>query len=169
MLRSMLVVTPPLFAALLACNAKLDDTAIQGGERRFTPTVPTAPEEDAGEEGTSALFSDLFRDYFGPTGRASCAGNGACHGTAAEAGSASSGFVCGSNASECRTSMLAMPLVLVAPGNVDTSYLVQVIRRRNAAGVVEGFMPKSPPFSYTFTERGMARIRAWIAEGAQDN
>ncbi len=64
-----------------------------GGDLVFEGGAPAAASEGGG--GTGTTFTDLYRDFFGPTGAAKCAGNGTCHGTPDQAGaSASGGYVC---------------------------------------------------------------------------
>jgi len=147
----------------------LDSSAILGGAKRFEAVVPVAPmDPDAAPEGTSLLFTDLYTEYFSPSGRGSCAGNDTCHGAADEPGVLASDFICGTDKAQCRATLLSSPLGMVVPGNADGSYLVSIIRHTTASGGVAGRMPKAP-FTYSFSETGMNRIRGWIAAGAKDD
>jgi len=156
----------PACAALLfaasACDAPTSGDAIVGGDKRFESAVPETPDDP--DEGTSTLFADLYSDYFGPTGAASCAGNGACHGAATEPGALSSGYVCGADRAACRSSLLG----LVTPADPDGSFLLSIVRRRTEAGDIRGRMPGAP-FMYAFSPRGIERLRGWIAAGANDD
>src|SRR5579864_3724850 len=85
--------------AVVACIDATSNTT--GGEALFdtTPPASTAVSQscDIGmDAGMGTTFTDLHRDFFGPSGAASCAGNGTCHGDASQMGAKSSGgYVCG--------------------------------------------------------------------------
>ncbi len=68
---------------------------VSGGELAFEGGA-AAPTGEAGPGGgTGTTFTDLYRDFFGPTGAAKCAGNGMCHGAADQAGAvATGGYIC---------------------------------------------------------------------------
>jgi hypothetical protein len=137
-----------------------DASAIEAG----VDAAPEPPEDDAG---SGTAWPDLYRDLFGPTGRASCAGDGACHGAPNQAGAISaSGFVC-ADETGCRTKMLEAGLVKL-PGDASdpsSSVLVKVLRKRNADGSLTGFMPKRP--AYVFSRTSIGRIETWTANGAK--
>jgi hypothetical protein len=66
------------------------DLVFEGGAPVVTSTVDAGP-----GAGTGTTFTDLYRDFFGPSGAAKCAGNGACHGAADQPGAmASGGYIC---------------------------------------------------------------------------
>ncbi|MGH7330307.1 MAG: hypothetical protein ACREJX_18325, partial [Polyangiaceae bacterium] len=108
----------------------------------------------------------LYADYFGNPARASCAGNGSCHGEASQPGSQSSNFVCPENDKEsCYTSITSGAAQLVVakdPGN--SALLTQVLRHADGSS---GNMPKSPPYPFSATD--LQRISDWIADGANDD
>lgn len=150
---------------LIACSATGDTI---GGDPRFDPTETidaSAEEEDAG---SGTRFTDLYRDFFAPTGRASCAGSGQCHGSAADLGAASSAFVCSDQAT-CYSTMTGAAN-LAKPSNASDpskSALVGILRHRDASNDIVGYMPKSP--AYVFSAASMARISTWIAAGVPND
>ena len=162
-------------AAAAACVNATSDT--KGGEPLFDTTPPASTGavscEIGADAGSGTTFTDLYRDFFGPTGAASCAGNGTCHGDANQSGARSSGgYVCGASKDDCRASMLAMgtgPLVDPSkdPTNPELSGLVQELRRRKTDGTVVGLMPKSP--ACVFEQPAIDRIQAWIKNGAPND
>lgn len=174
--RTVLLVTGA--AALAACADASGE--VRGGDPRFDAAPPgPAPEEDAAADagpfpedlldaGTGATWTDLYRDLFGPTGGASCAGDGLCHGSADQAGAVASGFVCDSQAG-CRASMLGNSgLVKSADFTApQQSFLATIVRRRRSDGSLLGSMPKRP--AYVFSRASMERIQTWIQNGAPDD
>jgi hypothetical protein len=127
------------------------------------------PPEDSVDAGSGITWTDLYRDLFGPSGQASCAGDGGCHGAAESSGSVPSGFVCASKG-DCRASILSADSSLVLPGDSSAparSQLVATLRRRSATGGIIGLMPKSP--AYVFSHDSINRIEAWIRNGAPDD
>jgi len=152
--------------SIIGCSATGGTT---GGDLRFDPTEQpldaSSEEEDAGS-GTG--FSDLYRDFFGPTGRASCAGNGQCHGSASELGASSSAFICSDQATCYSTMTGAANLAKPSDASDPTkSVLLGVLRHRDASNDIVGFMPKSP--AYVFSSTSIARISTWIAAGVPND
>ena len=125
------------------------------------------PPEDLVDAGAGTTWTDLYRDLFGPTGQASCAGNATCHGAADQAGAHGSfGYVCATR-DGCRESMLSLATGLVQAQDFDApaeSGLVAALRRRSARGTVVGTMPRTAP--YVFSHDSIARIETWISHGA---
>jgi hypothetical protein len=164
-----------LLVFVAACvNATTD---VKGGEGLFDTTPPpssvTPQTCDIGADaGSGTHWSDLYRDFFGPTGAASCAGNGTCHGDANQSGAKSSGgYVCGANKDDCRASLLsentgliALPADQAAP---EKSGLVTELRRKKADGTVVGLMPKTP--ACVFEPEAIDRITTWIKNGAPND
>jgi hypothetical protein len=160
-----------LVVVTASCDAASDEEQ-QSKDPISTP--PTSDDErpvgDQKAEGVGTTWSALYRDLFGPAATASCAGNGMCHGSAAESGTqASHGYVCATREG-CRTSMLSIETALVQSSDADApekSTLVQVLRRRNASGKTVGTMPKRS--GYVFSEDAIDRIETWIRNGAPDD
>lgn len=169
---------------LAASTTLLSAVACGGDEATPTPTSPidagTAAEEDASTEvdrpeeredaGTGATFTDLYRDLFGPTGKASCAGDGLCHGAPEKAGAkGSSGFVC-SDATTCWTTLTTGGSALVTASDASsptTSALYLTLRHRRDDGSIVGNMPKRP--LYVFSSASMDRVTTWIRNGAKND
>jgi hypothetical protein len=157
-------------AAVLACTATPTE---EGGDARFDASPETVA-DDGGvcaedtDAGSGDTWTSLYRDYFGPTGKASCAGTGACHGDTSQAGYQGSGYVCPSTAAQCYAGITATAAGLVTPGppgsDPTTTGLYGVLRK--CAG--GGSMPKVPATVF-FTAGDMARIDAWIQAGALDD
>jgi hypothetical protein len=152
---------------LSACSAPSNE---DGGDARFA-----LAEADGGacsaldpDAGSGTAWSDLYRDYFGPTGEASCAGNGQCHGNTTQAGYLGSGYVCGPTAAECYTGITSTAAGLVTVGDTTDdptlTPLYTVLRKCSGTGS----MPKLPA-DLMFTSADMARIAAWIKAGAPNN
>ncbi len=137
-----------------------------GGEARFAVAANVcAPSGDAG---SGTTWSDLHRDYFGPTGKASCAGTGQCHGDGAQPGAQASGYVCGPTAAACYAGITSQSANLLTVGDTTddpTTTLLYATLRKCSGG---GTMPLSPA-NLQFTSADMARIAAWIKSGAPDN
>ena len=164
---------------------------VEGGDALFDASVPVANADakvscdidfdggaasgDASVEGgvtASATWTALFGDYFGPTGRASCAGDGSCHGDSGQQGAKSSGnYVCGADKDACRNSLLSTDTGLIQiPRDQDkpeNSGLVQELRRRASDGSVTGLMPKRP--QCIFEPGAIGRIELWIKNGAPND
>lgn len=162
--------------AALGCSA----TSTSGGEPRFDAAPPSPPSPPSPavvlDSSTDAnvdvdagtTWVDLHRDFFGPTGRASCAGDGACHGAANQPGAKATGYVCAGGRDECYAGIVNERTKLVIPGDTTTpankSFLHLVLRKSDGTGL----MPKRPP-EFVFTVGDMARIDAWIQRGAPND
>jgi hypothetical protein len=147
--------------------------------------------------GTGTTFTDLYDDFFGPMskafpnaqGQAGCAGIGACHGDPTQPGAiASGGYVCpapdkdagavagGGDAGDggtlsikeiCRATMIKSGIVTCGQP-FDMSYVKHVIRKINHAPDDENNMPRDP-YTYAFSDKGVARFGAWVESGCPDN
>ncbi len=132
------------------------------------------------DAGTS--WQSLYRDYFGPSGAASCAGiAGECHGQASALGSENSCtrtgcFLCpaGDASTACWQSMTSVGdggANLVIPGQTFGSDQLSQILCSVEAGTFG--MPQAsvnvclPP--YCFTPVDWKRIADWVNAGAQNN
>lgn len=127
------------------------------------------PEERV-DAGSGSTWTDLYRDFFGPTGAASCAGDGNCHGTRDTQGAlGSQGYVC-ADKDGCWASMTAASpgLVTTADATDPTkSTLYVTLRHRRSDGSLAGSMPQRP--SYVFSVASMDRIASWIQRGAKND
>jgi hypothetical protein len=168
-------------AELGACDASGE---VEGGEP-FDGGVTTTATTDAGgtttkasnscagpDAGTGSTFTDLYRDYFGPSGGASCSGSvGNCHGETTGVGAlGSGGFVCGASQSDCYTGMHITTADLLSASDTATpanSGLVMALRKETPAGTNN--MPFDPPSTCVFTDGDIARITAWVGAGAPND
>jgi hypothetical protein len=162
--------------ALMACS---DATGgVPGGE-------PLAVDPCAASlaSGSGHRWQDLYTCYFGPSGKASCASQGVCHGAPDQAGAQLSGFVCGPSRDACWQGIT--PIASLLPHSTDGTQTVLYGSLRKQDGT--GLMPCTPisrslpdggttttcgtssAGNYVFTPDDLARIVAWIQEGAQDN
>jgi hypothetical protein len=147
---------PPLDASDGASPADATDASDAADARVFSL--------DAG-----STWTDLFRDYFGPAGVASCAGDGECHGSKTQMGYDTSHFLCPpGNRVGCWKGMTSWGdggANLIEPdASFDADYLHQILCKADGTG---GAMPYM--CSYSFTAVDMARIGAWVGSGAPDN
>ncbi len=149
-------------AVLVGCYG--DPPTVTGGEARFDAAPPPPKDELTIDRAGGSKWSELYRDYFGPTGAASCAGDGACHGSAGQAGARASEYVCPSTANGCYEGMVKGGLIPPRAGQGPEGSVLHVVLRK-ADG--SGFMPKRPP--KVFGEVDMARIDAWLAQGAPND
>lgn len=137
-----------------------------------SPGVPieadaAVPLSVARDSGSGATFTDLYRDLLGPSGAATCTKAGSCHGGASESGTRASGYICGADKAECRSTLLSSGLLV--PGEKDfTKSKLYAVLRKDAGGSVRGNMPKSPT-DYVFTAAELDRIGQWVATGAPDD
>jgi hypothetical protein len=146
------------------CCGIIHGTAICAFNGNATGVCTTIP-----QLGTGHTWSELYADYFGGTGRATCAGNGSCHGTTSGAGFASSQYVCPPDDKDaCYKSMLSASAGLITSGQtLENDFLYQAIRKEAAVGLNN--MPLEPVQIYTFTPTDLARISAWVAAGAPND
>jgi hypothetical protein len=142
--------TPPNASSLDAGGSGADDTGPDGGTR----------------------WQDLYATYFGPTGRANCSqARGACHTSESDLGFATSGFVCGATRDSCWQGMTqgldAGYPVLVPAGATDpatTPLWEALYKGAPSGGAMNNNMPQT--LNYTFSASDLARISAWIRNGA---
>ncbi len=160
-----------VFSVAAACTNAPPDEA--GGGLRFDPVPAVDAGADCGDPaadaGSGDGWSDLYRDYFGPTAVSSCAGTtGACHGGADGLGAAASGFICAGGVSGCYTGITGPGAGLVTVGDTKddptTSGLYAVLRKE----CIGGQMPKEPA-TFAFSPADLKRITAWIGAGAPNN
>jgi hypothetical protein len=120
--------------------------------------------------GLQPTWSELYKDYFGGTGRAACAGNGTCHGTMSGAGFlASSGYLCPPDDPDtCWKTLTSSSVGIITPGQAfEEDGLYQDLRKLGVP-VGIGNMPY-PPQVYSFTATDLDRISTWIMNGAKND
>lgn len=169
--------------AFAACSSTTDPPPPPPADAS-TPPPPDASVEasqDAavcppvGAPSGPSTWTSLYADFFGPTGKASCAGDGFCHGGPTQEGAKSAFYVCDSK-DGCFASMRSKTGVnerdsnLVKDGDVadpKKAALFGVIRLTREDCTQSGFMPKRSPFR--FSREDVLRIQAWIAAGANND
>jgi hypothetical protein len=118
------------------------------------------------EAGTGSTWTELYADYFGGHGRAACAGNGGCHGSASQTGSVVTGYVCppdgDAGKDSCYTTLTSY---LQGIGGLPM-FVTGVLRSVACPGCA---MPLVPTQIYTFSQTDVDRISAWIDAGAPNN
>jgi hypothetical protein len=162
-----------LLPALSACASASPNE--QGGTPRFDAGAPQISEnEDGGDACGSTAFdaaegtgwSDLYRDYFGPTAVSSCSGTaGQCHGVG---GVGTSAWTCGATVASCYQGITnpADDIVTVGDTTDDpTTSTLYVALRKQCGG---GTMPKAPA-TFVFSASDMKRITDWIGAGAPND
>ncbi|AKU95388.1 hypothetical protein AKJ09_02052 [Labilithrix luteola] len=162
---------------------------IRGGQTQFDGAPPSNEEGDPGlqegdasdidaaswpeeqvDAGSGTTWTDLYRDFFGPTGAASCSSSGTCHGDPAAAGTTkSAGYLC-ADKDGCRQSMLSDTTALIQTRDFSApegSTLVRILWQRKTNGTLTGSMPKTP--RYVFSRASLERIQTWIGNGAPND
>lgn len=151
--------------AFVACSAAPADTT--GGEDRFDASPPSRPAVSCAS-GTEATWTALYRDCFGP-GYASCGGTGGCHRTSQDTGSSFSGFLCGASQESCYQGMVGRD-ALVTPQDVnapESSRLYAALRKMPPLASPPRAMPNDTGFAFSAAD--LARIAAWIKNGAKND
>lgn len=178
------IAAPVITATAVAINAIACGDAPQtfeGGVPLFDAKQGT-PESDAGDssciatDAAGATWAALYADMFGPASIGQCGdatrtgtnGTISCHHDPTGSGAQASGFVCGDTQQSCFDGITSpnanfLGNQVVVPCSPETSYLMQVLRHDGG-----GIMPFYPETA-VFSDADMARIRAWIAAGAQNN
>lgn len=166
----LLLLIAPLALAFAACGNATD--TVQGGQALIVD--PCA--------GGGHRWQDLYACFFGPTGKASCGGQGVCHGAPGDYG-----FVylqCGTSR-DCRTSIMGYT---GSPTDPTQASLFKILRSNtNGDEPTPPGLPKMPciyqaggipmktlcgkpnGIAYTFTPDDLARIAAWIQAGAPND
>jgi hypothetical protein len=149
---------------------------VQGGEPLYDGGSTSTATMDLPDVG-AVTWTDLYTDYFGPTGPASCTAVAAgCHLSAVDLGAKSSGYVCGASKESCWAGITSSASTAYPPpvpdggsSSPETTVLYENLRQ---AGSAAGTMPLSSAdggMGYTFTALDLARIAAWIQQGAAND
>jgi hypothetical protein len=149
---------------------------IQGGE--LLSDGGSAAPVDVPDVGT-VTWTDLYDSYFGPTAPSSCtAVTNGCHMSLGDLGAQGSGYVCGATKDSCWTGMTssAIPASFspAVPMGGSTSPMATILYKSlHPIGVqTGGQMPLSAADGgdgYEFTPLDLARIAAWIDQGAAND
>jgi hypothetical protein len=167
-----------LASAPIACSSSDDSTPPPAADAG-TPADATAADAAAcpplGPVTGATTWTSLYADLFGPTGKASCAGDGTCHGSPTQDGTKAAFYLCDSK-DGCYKSLRSKTGVNSTDSNLVRDADVAAPKKAALFGIlrvtkedcsVSGFMPKRPP--YRLTREEVARIEAWIAAGANDD
>jgi hypothetical protein len=120
---------------------------------------------DAGDRGDGSTFTDLYTDFFGPTGRASCSASSICHVPGGE-GASVSGYMCSPDQGSCWTSMTSSIVPEGGSSSPDDTILYGALRK---APPTAGSGPMPLDSTFEFCPGDLARIKAWIAAGAKND
>jgi hypothetical protein len=163
----------------MACATASGDVTGGGLRAGFDPNAlpPAPPQPEVRDSGSGTTWKDLYRDFFGPTGVANCAGTGVCHSVAGKFGVLASNFVC-TSVEECYQTIRQgkHPFDKVALvddatlANPDDAFLFKVVRLQAADGTVakNRDMPQQPR-DFAFTAAELDRIKTWIRNGAKND
>jgi hypothetical protein len=169
-MKGLLLASTAFFA--VACATATGD--VSGGGAKFDATAPAFNPPNTGgpvvDEGSGTRWSDLYRDLFGPTGRANCSLEARCHGTPdSEGAKSAAGITCFDQANcyqSLRDKNMVTPADATAPENCVL--LSGILRLKKADGVVIGFMPEKPA-TYVFSDASIERIKTWIRNGSPND
>jgi len=178
---SVLVLGVVACVSAVACASASGE--VKGGELRpgFDPNAPPPAIEQPAvprDAGSGTAWKDLYRDFFGPTGIATCSLSGSCHGMAGQGGPQASNFICGADINECYRTLRTgkhpgekMSLVEdSAVANPDSAFLFRVVRLQNADGtVVQNLAMPLSPTSFAFSAADIDRMKTWIRNGAKND
>jgi len=155
-----------LLTAAVACAACSDATGtINGGTLRWHPGSGPTGDASPGMCSAGSTWSDLYQNYFGPQGKANCAGTGVCHGSASQAGSMASGYVCGPDKAGCYMGITSSTADLVPSGRSFSQTLLYVTLRKSDGS---GTMPKQPA-DIVFSDSDLACLGDWYNGGTPNN
>jgi hypothetical protein len=145
-----------------------------GGVDASLDSASDAPPDDGGLVNPSSdcqpsgahgghRWQDLYACYFGPTGSVSCGGTTGCHSKMTDTGSQASHFVCDPTPMGCWQSLTTALIPPSAASNPTMSPLYTVLCKTDGSGIMPRFCP------VRLMTGDMARIAAWLQEGAPDN
>ncbi|CAN5236913.1 hypothetical protein BH09MYX1_BH09MYX1_41050 [soil metagenome] len=111
-------------------------------------------------DGGAATWTQLYSDYFGPSGKGQCGKASGCHLDATGGGQF---WVCGSTKESCFQGMRNN----VIPCNAVGSRMPDILRKANDPGA-PGKMPQDPT-TVTYDDGDVAKISSWINAGAKND
>jgi hypothetical protein len=130
---------------------------------------PPPPSPMSAMDGGTVTWTKLYDKFFGPGGKANCALQPICHGSASGDGAQASGYICGTTRDQCYAGITAQGSIVPTGGATDptTTRLYQILRK--APPPDPGLrMPLQPDTVY-FTQSDLDLIAAWIAAGAPND
>jgi hypothetical protein len=160
---------------LLAPSGCSDGSPAAPGVDSGRPTFDAGAEEaaveaavadycaEAGSRGDGATFADLYRDFFGPTGQASCSARSICHVPGGTGMQTSGGYECYPDEPGCWASMTSTIVPEGGSPTPDQTTLYLVLRK---APPTPGSGPMPRNSAFAFCPDDLARILSWIEAGA---
>lgn len=120
---------------------------------------------EAGSRGDGSRFTDLYRDFFGPTGGASCSAASICH-VDGGTGLKTSGYECAPDQNGCWASMTSS---IVPEGGASMPETTTLYRALRKAPPTAGSGPMPRNSTYAFCPTDLERIATWIQNGAPND
>ncbi len=120
---------------------------------------------EAGSRGDGTRFTDLYRDFFGPTGGASCSAASICH-VDGGTGFQTSGYECVPDQNGCWASMTS---TIVPDGGTSMPETTTLYRALRKAPPTPGSGPMPRNSTYAFCPADLERIATWIQNGARND
>lgn len=108
----------------------------------------------------AATWTQLYTDYFGPTGKGQCGKQAGCHLDATGGGQF---WICGSTKESCYQGMQKN----VIPCNAAGSRMPDILRKASEP-FAPGKMPADPT-TVTYDDNDVAKISSWINAGAKND
>ena len=173
----------PLRVIAILAAAGVGGCAVATGEIRGGELLSdagsgsTTTTNDLPDVGT-VTWTGLYDSYFAPTAQASCTAiAGECHGSVTELGAIGSGYVCGATKDSCWAGITSSALprfpAPVPVGGSTSPTTTTLYKALHPVGVNNaGQMPLSSAdggVGYQFTRLDLARIAAWIDQGAAND
>jgi hypothetical protein len=129
-------------------------------------TTGPGPCDDAGDRGDGSTFSDLYRDFFGPTGLASCGARSICHVPGGTGAQTSGGYVCAPDQATCWATMTRS---IVPDGGTSAAEGTTLYMALRKAPPTPGSGPMPRNSAFAFCPNDLERIKTWIASGATND
>ena len=144
---------------LAACTSETSEPPVDAG----SDVAAGGYCADAGDRGEGSTFADLYRDFFGPTGGASCSAQSICHVPGGTGEQTSGGYVCVPDQASCWASMTS---TIVPEGGSASPELTTLYKALRKAQPTPGSGPMPRNSSFAFCPDDLKRITDWISSGA---
>ena len=160
-MRSLRELTCLFAVVLVGCGDASPD--LNGGDPLFTDACAK------GGANSGSTWTDLYACYFGPTGKASCGGQDQCH-VASTTTAARVYFVCGPDKDACWQGLMQGVAKIKADAGIDPTQ-GEFYQSLHVEGTTPEPLSNNMPYnsSFGFTSDDLARIAAWLQQGAPDN
>jgi hypothetical protein len=144
-------------------DAALTDVALAEAEAAAPEAAMPDYCAEAGYRGDGSTFADLYRDFFGPEGGASCSARSICHVPNGTGMQASGGYQCAPDEPTCWATMTS---TIVPEGGSATPEQTTLYLALRKAPPQSGSGPMPRNSAFAFCPDDLARIRSWISSGA---